>query len=66
MAERYPTARIVAVSNSVSQRVFIEGKAVRRNLGNLTIVTADMDAFATHERFDRIVSAEMFEHMSNW
>jgi cyclopropane-fatty-acyl-phospholipid synthase len=25
-----------------------------------------MSAFATAERFDRIVSVEMFEHMSNW
>jgi cyclopropane-fatty-acyl-phospholipid synthase len=25
-----------------------------------------MNAFATQERFDRVVSVEMFEHMSNW
>jgi cyclopropane-fatty-acyl-phospholipid synthase len=66
MAERYPAARVVAISNSASQRAFIEGEAARRNLGNLTIVTADMNAFATQERFDRVVSVEMFEHMSNW
>jgi len=66
MAEHYPAARVVAISNSASQRAFIEGEAARRNLGNLTIVTADMNAFATQERFDRVVSVEMFEHMSNW
>ena len=66
MAERYPTARITAVSNSATQRTFIEGEAVRRGLRNLTIVTADMNAFATQDRFDRVVSVEMFEHMSNW
>ena len=38
----------------------------KRGLGNLTIVTADMNAFATEEKFDRIVSVEMFEHMANW
>jgi cyclopropane-fatty-acyl-phospholipid synthase len=66
MAARYPAARIIAVSNSANQRAFVEGEAARRNLGNLTVVTADMNAFATAERFDRIVSVEMFEHMSNW
>jgi len=66
MAERYPQGRIVSVSNSASQRAFIEEQALRRNLRNLRVVTADMNDFATHDRFDRVVSVEMFEHMANW
>lgn len=66
MAERYPGARITSVSNSASQRVHIEGVAARRGLSNLRVVTADMNVFETDQRFDRIVSVEMFEHMSNW
>ncbi|MBK5956872.1 SAM-dependent methyltransferase [Rhodoplanes elegans] len=66
MAERFPNARITAVSNSRSQRAYIEGEALRRGFGNLTVVTADMNAFATTQTFDRVVSVEMFEHMSNW
>jgi cyclopropane-fatty-acyl-phospholipid synthase len=66
MAERYPAARITAISNSASQRAFIEGEAARRNLTNLAIVTADMNVFTTEQRFDRVASVEMFEHMSNW
>ena len=66
MAERYPGARITAVSNSRSQRAFIEGEARTRGLANLTVVTADMNTFAATERYDRIVSVEMFEHMANW
>ncbi|HEV7322205.1 MAG TPA: cyclopropane-fatty-acyl-phospholipid synthase family protein [Ensifer sp.] len=66
MAERYPGSRIVAVSNSASQRRFIEAEIERRGLGNLTVVTADMNGFAPIGAFDRIVSVEMFEHMSNW
>ena len=66
MAARFPAARITAVSNSASQRAFIESEAARLNLTNLTVLTADMNAFATQVRFDRIVSVEMFEHMSNW
>lgn len=66
MAERYRTARIISVSNSASQRAFIEAEARRRRLGNLQVVTADMNDFATADRFDRVVSVEMFEHMANW
>jgi len=66
MAGRYPRARIIAVSNSASQRAFIEEEAGRRNLANLQAVTADMNHFYTQERFDRVVSVEMFEHMANW
>jgi cyclopropane-fatty-acyl-phospholipid synthase len=66
MAERYPRARILAVSNSASQRAFIEDEAARRNLANLQAVTADMNDFSTSEQFDRVISVEMFEHMANW
>lgn len=66
MAERYPASRIVAVSNSSTQRLHIESEIARLGLTNLTIVTADMNAFAPEGSFDRIVSVEMFEHMSNW
>ena len=66
MAERFPGARITAVSNSRSQRAHIEAEAERRGLANLRVVTADMNAFAAEGRYDRIVSVEMFEHMANW
>ena len=66
MAERYPSARIVSVSNSHSQRAHIEDVARQRRLANLTVVTADMNDFETSDRFDRVVSVEMFEHMANW
>jgi cyclopropane-fatty-acyl-phospholipid synthase len=67
MAEHYPASRITAVSNSASQRLHIEGEAARRGLNNLRVVTADMNVFDPgQERFDRVVSVEMFEHMANW
>lgn len=66
MAAHYPAARIVSVSNSRSQREYIESQARARGLANLTVVTADMNDFSTDRRFDRAVSVEMFEHMSNW
>ena len=66
MAERFPAARITAVSNSTGQRGYITGEAARRGLTNLRVVTADMNNFATEALFDRVVSVEMFEHMANW
>jgi cyclopropane-fatty-acyl-phospholipid synthase len=66
MAKRYPRATIVAVSNSASQRAYIEARARARGLANLRVMTADMNRFETGERFDRVVSVEMFEHMRNW
>ncbi len=66
MAARYPDARITAVSNSASQKAHIECEAARQGLNNVTIITADMNVFDIGETFDRIVSVEMFEHMSNW
>ncbi len=66
MARHYPASHITAVSNSSSQRAFIESTAQGEGLSNLTIVTADMNGFTPDRTFDRIVSVEMFEHMVNW
>ncbi len=66
MAERYPKAAITAVSNSRTQKAFIDAQANRRGLKNLTVITSDMNVFTIHHHFDRIVSVEMFEHMRNW
>ena len=66
IATRYPNASITAVSNSRSQRRYILTEARRRSLGNLTVITRDMNDFDTQERFERVVSVEMFEHMRNY
>jgi cyclopropane-fatty-acyl-phospholipid synthase len=66
MAENFPDCRIVAVSNSSSQRTHIRTQAQRRGLSNLEVHTCDMNAFEIYERFDRVVSVEMFEHMRNY
>ncbi len=66
MAEHYPNAQITAVSNSHSQREYIEAQAGSRELDNVTVITADMNDFATNDEFERVVSLEMFEHMRNY
>jgi len=66
LAETCPRSRILAVSNSNSQREYIQNESLARGLRNLEVVTADMNRFDTARRFDRIVSVEMFEHMRNY
>ena len=66
MAERYPSSRIVAVSNSASQGDLIRGACRERGFQNVEVQTADMNAFDADRTFDRVVSVEMFEHMRNY
>ena len=66
MAQRYPDSRIVAVSNSNSQREFIEARAREQGLTNIEVITTDINEFETTLTFDRVVSIEMFEHLRNY
>lgn len=67
MAQHYPNSRITAVSNSQSQRRFVESQAQALGIDNLQILTFDMNDFAARvAHFDRVVSVEMFEHLRNW
>ncbi len=65
LATRFPGCRITGVSNSHSQKSFIDGRARARGLGNVDVITADMNEFDPGGQFDRVVSVEMFEHMRN-
>ena len=67
MAQRFPNARITGVSNSRTQREHILAQAARRGLGNVEILTCDVNRLELPEgEFDRTVSIEMFEHMRNY
>lgn len=66
MAEKYPNARITAVSNSKTQKLHIDAVAAQKGFTNLEIITCDMNQFDIADSFDRVVSVEMFEHMKNY
>jgi cyclopropane-fatty-acyl-phospholipid synthase len=70
LAERFPNAKIVGLSNSHGQREFIHAQAASRGLRNLTVVTGNVADFEFPEgfstAFDRVLSIEMFEHMKNY
>ena len=66
LAEHFPQASILAISNSRLQGQFITGEAQTRGLTNLSVQTADINNFVPGEMFDRVVSVEMFEHLKNY
>ena len=68
MAQHFPNSRITVVSNSRTQKRFIDERAAARGLANLEVVTSDMNhlSFAPCTEFDRVVSVEMFDHMRNY
>ena len=66
MAKTYPNSKITSVSNSESQKEYIYKECETRGITNLEVITADMNVFQTENKFDRVVSVEMFEHMKNY
>jgi len=66
MARRYPGADIVAVSNSSTQKAYIDARAEAEHLTNIRVITEDINKLALNEQFHRVMSVEMFEHMRNY
>ena len=68
VAEKYRGAKVTALSNSSTQREFIEAQAKAKGLSNLRVHTGDVSVFDGFggRQFDRVVSIEMFEHMKNY
>ena len=67
MAERYPNARITAVSNSSTQRAHIEAICAQRGWNHVQVLTRDVNQLELPAgQYDRCVSIEMFEHMRNY
>ncbi|CAL1536623.1 unnamed protein product [Lymnaea stagnalis] len=65
--EKYENCRVTCVSNSATQRAFIQERAEKMGAaGRLEAITADANTFTTSDRFDRILSIEMLEHMKNY
>jgi cyclopropane-fatty-acyl-phospholipid synthase len=66
IARRFPSCRVMAVSNSAAQGAFIADRCGAEGIDRVEVTTADMNDFDTDRRFDRVVSIEMFEHIRNW
>jgi cyclopropane-fatty-acyl-phospholipid synthase len=66
MAKKFPNSSITAVSNSKFQGDFILDRARERGLTNIKINTADVANLQLSDKYDRVISVEMFEHMRNY
>ncbi|QKJ32329.1 class I SAM-dependent methyltransferase [Mucilaginibacter mali] len=66
MAAKFPGSTFKVVSNSRTQKQYIDEQAQQWGITNLTVITADMNTFIIDDKFDRVVSVEMFEHMRNY
>lgn len=66
LAQHYPKCRVQAISNSRTQREFIQSRCRELGLNNLEVLTANIADFNTERRFDRVLSVEMFEHVRNY
>jgi cation-transporting ATPase 13A3/4/5 len=66
-AEKFPSSKVTAFSNSKTQKEYIDMKAAELGLSNLRVITGDVvDHEFEREAYDRIVSIELFEHMKNY
>lgn len=65
---KYPNMQVTSVSNSRTQKVFIEATAKKNGWGErLRVFTQDANKLDLEENhFDRVCSIEMFEHMKNY
>lgn len=66
MAKHYPNSHITAISNSSSQKDFIQNKCHENGYTNVTIITCDINDFSIDQQYDCVVSIEMFEHLRNY
>jgi len=66
IAEHFPNCRVLAISNSQTQREFIQSRCRELGRNNVEVQTADVADFGTERQFDRVVSVEMFEHVRNY
>ncbi|MCW3070567.1 MAG: class SAM-dependent methyltransferase [Bacteroidetes bacterium] len=66
MSKKYPKSNFTVVSNSRTQKLYIDEQAASRGIKNLTVITVNINDFNLDKTFDRVVSVEMFEHMRNY
>lgn len=67
VAERYADVRVTAVSNSPEQVRFVRDRCARHGVGGrVRVVRSDVAEFRPDERYDRVLSVEMFEHLRNY
>ena len=65
-AQKFPESIFTCISNSTDQIEFIKQEAKKKNLKNVLPQKQDVNDLGFEDKFDRIVSVEMFEHVRNY
>ena len=65
LAEKYHDSQVTSVTNSSTQKEYIESVSNKRNIENLRVIKCDINKLDITNKFDRIISIEMFEHTRN-
>ncbi len=65
-AQKFPESIFTCISNSTDQIEFIKQEAKKKNLKNVLPQKQDVNDLRFKDKFDRIVSVEMFEHVRNY
>ncbi|WRT69155.1 uncharacterized protein IL334_006139 [Kwoniella shivajii] len=68
LAEHYPLAQIKMLSNSRTQKEYIDSVASEKGYKNVEVITGDVNVYDFEEKgqFTHIMSIEMFEHMKSY
>nr|AJD20224.1 coclaurine N-methyltransferase [Sinopodophyllum hexandrum] len=66
IAKKYTNCRVTAITNSVSQKHFIQDQCIKSNLTNVEVLLADITKHDTSHSFDRVFVIELLEHMKNY
>ncbi|KAG9451880.1 hypothetical protein H6P81_004784 [Aristolochia fimbriata] len=65
-AQKYKKSHVTAVTNSASQKKYIEEQCQILGLSNVKIILEDIAKLTMDSTFDRIIVIGLFEHMKNY
>ncbi|KAG9451881.1 hypothetical protein H6P81_004785 [Aristolochia fimbriata] len=66
VAQKYKNSHVTAVTNSASQKKYIEDQCQILELSNVEIILEDIAKLTMDTTFDRIIAIGLFEHMQNY
>ncbi|KAF9616968.1 hypothetical protein IFM89_033038 [Coptis chinensis] len=66
VAQKYKQCRVKAITNSISQKEYIDEQCRTRNLVNVEVILADITTYEMDDTSDRILAIGLFEHMKNY
>ncbi|XP_068634588.1 (S)-coclaurine N-methyltransferase-like [Aristolochia californica] len=66
IAQKYRNCHVSAVTNSISQKEYIEEQCKNLKLSNVEVILEDITVLQMEASFDRILVIELFEHMKNY